>query len=211
MSKEEVNNFIFAFEDLVKSYSRNLITNNSNVSSNSKKVDLFRFVEKGEKAETINYDTVEKSGFLNEKFNYFMYILEKTTFDHGLIPYDKVTDIVFSGAPEDIQYSFTEELIKQGTKYFEKKEPEIKNESFERNKTCFYKIVRHINLALVQKNSISARKIEQITELQNANEKLNSQYLQLKRDADKQIEAIKKKQQINMRLLKMTWKSNIKV
>lgn len=194
VSEEE---FLLSFEELILYFSKNPIQNTRSsinspkdlfdqLSSNSNGVKL-TILETSASTETNNISD-EK---LTKRFSNFIQLIEKTEFHNGLIPYDKITECVFENTPQEILYSFTNDLREHGNNYFSNLN--IENDEDLRNKKAFYKIVRHIDLALIQKHSFANLKLgdmeelkQKNEELKRKNEELNQLYADLKKDAENQ-------------------------
>ena len=178
--------FLTAFEDLIDTYAKQPLQGN-NFKENSPSELFAKLVDAKEIRITFKAsqdDNHSNSGYLDKKFSGFIEILEKTEFKYGLIPYDKITECVFENTPEEIIHSFTNALKSQGEKYFSSNEKQ--DENFQRNKKAFFKIIRHIDLAIIQKYNFANLKIKEVEVLKRDYELLNKQHEELKIEADKQ-------------------------
>ncbi|GKV55959.1 hypothetical protein NCCP2222_19060 [Sporosarcina sp. NCCP-2222] len=195
--------FFIVFEDLIKTFSndRKLPKNDRQGIS---KVFIAQFeglnIQTLQDLETaassINKDGLQ-SKRLDHKFEQFMSTLESTTFDHFIIPYDKITESVFEHTqPEDLD-EFTEDLYIRGAEYFAKKvgttkektaqeSPELTDEAKHDLEKMYFKILRHINLALIQKYTLMRIQMKEIDVLRREQRQLIERYEKLKSEADTQ-------------------------
>lgn len=172
--------FLLTFKDLVEHLSKN--QNLGNGFKVTSQADLFAVLD----GELVNLSSDNKkpkndNSLSTLKFNNFIAILEIVKFNYGLIPYEKITECVFDTAPEEMLYLFTEDLRNYGNEYFSDEE-----QGNEITKKSFYKIIRHIDLALIQKNKFANLKISEMEDLKRDYEDLNTQYLELKEQAERQ-------------------------
>lgn len=196
--------FLLAFSDLVAAYSKEFInSNSSDFSKNDSKASI-ELIDEGKENNLFfkNHSNQYNSELLRNRFESFMNTINETRFEYGLIPYDKLTEIVFKEASEDSQFIFTQDLKQKAIDFFLNDE----TENSERNQKCFYKIIRHINLALTQKSTIIEKKIAEIKRLQYDNQDLQLQYIQLNDKAEKQFKAIQQDAKKNIENLKKEMK-----
>ena len=135
---------------------------------------------------------------LQTRIEEFIDTISNTKFDNKLIPYDKITEFVFIETPEELYFEFTTRLKTYGKQYFQRlsevsatvtsgeteteteTETNLDSEQTSINASdCekdFYRIVRHIDLALIQITKFASTKIEH---LQSEYDNLKDQYLQL--------------------------------
>ncbi len=129
---------------------------------------------------------------LQTRIEEFIETISKTKFDNKLIPYDKITEFVFIETPEELYFEFTTRLKTYGKQYFQRlsevsatvtsgeTETNLDSEQASINASdCekdFYRIVRHIDLALIQITKFASTKIEH---LQSEYDNLKEQYLEL--------------------------------
>lgn len=129
---------------------------------------------------------------LEQIFEEFMTELKNTSFKHEIIPYDKITECVFENVPEEALYSFTSDLRSRGVQYFTEQHGKMNdiNSDNEKMERKFYKIIRHIDLALVQKTNFTSIKLREVDELKEEYEKLQRDYKALKKDAETQYKGL---------------------
>ncbi|MEO4053351.1 hypothetical protein [Solibacillus sp. CAU 1738] len=152
--------------------------------------------------------TVGNGSLLQTRIEEFIITISKTRFDNELIPYDKITEFVFIETPEELYFDFTTRLKTYGRQYFLKQATisqmsatdlleresdttsEVPNIDLSNCEKDFYRIVRHIDLALIQITKFASTKIEHLqSEYDNLNDQfsqLNNQITQLKSAAELQ-------------------------
>lgn len=213
MSKKGQNedDFFIYFEDLIKTFAEN-----RKVVSIKKKGFSKGFMESfdsGISAKSLTPEiaaSIEGSQSshrkLDAKFDQFMEVLENTTFMHYIIPYDLITKCVFENTPEEDLDEFTKDLHSRGITYFSEKKDE-KNKELETvedkielpssngrdemdPEKMYYKILRHIDLALVQKYTLMRMQMKEIEALRREQQQLINRYDQLKEEAETQNRSI---------------------
>lgn len=201
MSKtgQNVDDFFIVFEDLIKAF-----TENRKVVSIEKKgfsKDFMEDFDLGMEIEALQSSEVAASTEgnqsntrkLNKKFDQFMEALEETTFVHHIIPYDKITKCVFENTPVEDLDEFTKDLHSRGNLYFSTKEetggksvPSADTKEELNSERMYYKILRHIDLALVQKYTLMSMQMKEIEALRREQQQLINRYDQLKHEAETQ-------------------------
>lgn len=188
-SQEE---FLLSFKELIKFFADNPNINNGiNISSTD---NLFASLTLESSAyETLVEQAAAKqtspnSARLAKRFTEFITLIEDTQFENKLIPYEKITECVFGNTPEEMLHTFTSELRKYGDTYFNCEDQQ--SEEQELNKKNFYKIVRHIDLALIQKYSFADLKIRDMEKLRKENAELNNSLQILKNEAETQYKSL---------------------
>ncbi|WP_096201878.1 hypothetical protein [Bacillus sp. FJAT-45350] len=186
-------NFLNSFEELIKYFSNSPIKNTNNQFNTTKEflnqfsgdVMLVNMVETSATSEAIIPN--EKT---TQKFTDFVRLIERTEFNNGLIPYDKITECVFVHTPQEMLYIFTSDLRQHGDSYFSitaEVESDSDSESdYDKNKKAFYKIIRHIDLALIQKHNFANLKLRDMDKLKKENDELSRLYTALKKEAETQ-------------------------
>lgn len=206
------DDFFIYFEDLIKTFAEN-----RKVVSIKKKGFAKGFMENfdsGMSTKSLQNPEIA-AGFeenhssyrkLDAKFDQFMEVLEKTTFMHYIIPYDLITKCVFENTPEEDLDEFTKDLHSRGITYFSERKDEKnkENETVEDIKVSpssnegeemdpekmYYKILRHIDLALVQKYTLMRMQMKEIEALRREQQQLINRYDQLKQEAETQNRTI---------------------
>lgn len=178
--------FIHALEELIETFSNNQLPVNKQPSDNKHPLEnLLAIMRQGLEVSATSigpmyeYPNMQK---LDKKFSVFMEHIETTTFHLDIIPYDKITECVFLKTPPEMLNKFTDELRSRGESHFKLSEPE-ETSSHEKN---FLKIMRHIDLALVQKNSFANIKLKEMDALKENYRELDERYKALKDEADSQ-------------------------
>jgi hypothetical protein len=191
--------FFKALTDLITVFSENpLIQEGIKVNG---KDDFFSKMFNPLETDQKKQEVKEFNSNFEKEVKEFIRELEITKFHHGLIPYDLITEIVFEEVPREILPLLTKELKKYGEISFEnKKEPVSKMEDVEEKKTvesviykneqAFFKIVRHIDLAIVQRNSMEQMKVGEIEALKKSYETLRREYNALEEKANKQYSSM---------------------
>jgi len=200
-TEQQEEEFLMVFEDLIKtfSYDSNLETDKQKGFS---KGFLLNFdsvviesnqIQNKETAASSLESYPSENPRLNKKFNEFMSVLEVTNFRHYIIPYDKITKCVFENTPQEVLDKFTPELHRRGDSYFLHNKSTKQNEQSQMQKSeeldaekLFYKILRHIDLALVQKDTFTHLQLKEIDVLKKEQQKLIQRYEKLKNDAEVQ-------------------------
>lgn len=198
MSNNDTNekDFLIAFEDLIKKF-----TDERSVQIKEKKGFSKSFIADFEDMQIPMFVGDESSASIDEselhskrldkQFGQFMLTLEETSFDHQIIPYDKITKSVFENTPEEDLDEFTEDLHMRGLSYFSvKKSTSTNDQNRDSNESdlekMYFKILRHINLALIQKYTLMKIQLKEVEALRREQQKLINQYETLKRDAENQ-------------------------
>ncbi|WP_342512782.1 hypothetical protein MKY34_19555 [Sporosarcina sp. FSL K6-1522] len=199
-NERQEEEFFIVFEDLIKSFSEN-----RKVVSVERKGFSKGFMEdfdSGTQIEPLQSDEVAASSEgnhsnsrkLDRQFKQFMEALEETTFMHYIIPYDKITKCVFENTPVEDLDEFTKDLHSRGNSYFSTKE-EIEEKPIPTagpreggmdSERMYYKILRHIDLALVQKYTLMSMQMKEIEVLRREQQQLINRYDQLKHEAETQ-------------------------
>ncbi|MCL1695153.1 hypothetical protein [Lysinibacillus sp. BPa_S21] len=181
--KEQEEIFLTVFEELIESFSTYKINNNKHRLS----IGELELTLNGEISDPEISATASSSGTNNTntklelKFSSFMASVESTDFYREIIPYDKITECVFAKTPTEMLNPLTSELRTRGEKYFEEHNKRDSSEEI-----TFLKIMRHIDLALIQKNSFANIKLKDMDELAKEYKLLSDKYTKLKKEADKQ-------------------------
>lgn len=105
----------------------------------------------------------------------FISKLNLCDFDNGLIPYNHITLIIFTKITDDVTDRLFEMLKTTGIDYFNSTTDEVNND--ETRKT-YYKIIRHIELAAIQKTHLfteNQRQLEELNKRYQALEQLNEE------------------------------------
>lgn len=191
--------FFIAFEDLIKKF-----TDDRSIPTDENKGFSKDFIKGFEDMSIPNLSSNESSSTVDDselnftrldlQFDQFMSTLEETSFTHHIIPYDRITKSVFENTPEEDLDEFTEDLYKRGTEHFSKKDTVGSNTTDEKIDTgedsnfekMYFKILRHINLALVQKYTLMKIQIKEVEALKRDQQRLINQYDALKKDAESQ-------------------------
>lgn len=201
------NTFFLVFEELIKTFSddKNLKSDHEEKGFSKDFISLLVLNGSNNKSLEQTAASAERADpivdpRLDRKFQDFMSTLEVTRFNHGIIPYDRITESVFANTPVEILNKFTADLHKRGDIHFlssEVEEPEeeekvvadidIEETNVEK---LFYKILRHIDLALVQKASFSRINTGEIENLKTDYQELNERYNKLKEDAENQYKSM---------------------
>jgi len=182
--KEQEEKFLTVLEELIETFSKHKIPDNSsNKTISDLATNLYHMISNQEITATVSE---AKDVKLDMKFSTFMEHVESTNFYQEIIPYDKITECVFEKTPTEILYSFTSELRTRGEYYFKlKKDEPIDPKTLDEERT-FLKIMRHIDLALIQKNSFANIKIKEMDILKENYRQLDERYQALKDEADHQ-------------------------
>lgn len=114
-----------------------------------------------------------------EKFSLFMKELEAIEFEYDVIPYSKISEIIFNTAETELLDSLAAHFEEAWQTYTEKEKPKEKEIKY------FLKIKEHIVLSINQKTHISSRLSEK---LQDANQQYSKLEIDLK-DFEKKIKA----------------------
>lgn len=176
--REQEELFLTLLGELIEAFHKNKISDR-NLTINK----LSSIVNEAELAAT----TVGTSDSnIDYKFSHFIKQLETTKFYQDIIPYDKITECVFENTPAEMLYSFTNELRIKGETYFQEKRSNVEEEISLQEEITFLKIIRHIDLALIQKNSIATIKLREMDELKREHSTLKQNYNKLKDEADRQ-------------------------
>jgi len=194
------DDFFIIFEDLIKSFSEDRKVVSIERKGFSK--DFMEEFDSGnpieslqkEEAAASSEEYISNSRKLDRQFNQFMEALEVTTFMHYIIPYDKITKCVFENTPVEDLDEFTKDLRSRGNSYFSTKE-EIEEKPILAagpreemdSERMYYKILRHIDLALVQKYTLMSMQMKEIEALRREQQQLINRYDQLKHEAETQI------------------------
>lgn len=182
--KEEEEKFLTVLEELIETFSKHQLPEESNNKTISDLATTLRLMFTNEEVAATVTDS--KNVKLDMKFSTFMEHVEVTRFYQEIIPYDKITECVFEKTPTEILYSFTSELRTRGEYYFDSKKIEpIDQKTLDEEKT-FLKIIRHIDLALIQKNSFANIKLKEMDALKENHRQLDERYKALKHEADNQ-------------------------
>lgn len=182
--KEEEEKFLTVLEELIETFSKHKLPDEYNNKTISDLATTLRQMISNE--EVVATVTEVKNTKLDMKFSTFMERVEDTQFYQEIIPYDKITECVFENTPTEILYTFTSELRLRGELYFNsKKSDPIDQKTLDEEKT-FLKIMRHIDLALIQKNSFANIKIKEMDILKENYRQLDERYTALKNEADNQ-------------------------
>lgn len=189
MSNISQEDFLEEFANLIKVFSK-LISSSENNLDNLDKLDRILNVLLEDSPSSFSSSNPSGGRPYNEEetqetFDCFMVSFSKVVFNHNIIPYDKITECVFKNTPEEILDEFTNSLRALGSDYFSNK-----NNTNEHDKEKdFFRIMRHIDLALVQKYNFINMKLKKIedmtTDMKNLMEdihSLKSDYTNLKRD-----------------------------
>lgn len=185
MNKSSTTDFFIALEDLIEAYSHDKNLENKPGEEEGFHKDFLALLQlsiqdgSDTKHEEIQYH--ENNERLEKKFIEFIKTLENTDFDNDLVPYDKITKKVFEKTPPEKIDEFTPELKRRGDEYFKSNN----NITPEKEKN-FYRIIRHINLAIIQKNSFITIQIDEIDNLKSELMNIKSVYNQLKEENEKQ-------------------------
>lgn len=202
MSKKGRNedDFFIVFEDLINSFSQNREVVSIERKGFSK--DFMEDFDSGTQIEPLQSNEAAASSEgdhsnsrkLDRQFKLFMEALEETTFMHYIIPYDKITKCVFENTPVEDLDEFTKDLRSRGDSYFstkeeiEEKPTSIANPREEEldSERMYYKILRHIDLALVQKYTLMSMQMKEIEALRREQQQLINRYDELKHEAETQ-------------------------
>ncbi|WP_338749814.1 hypothetical protein [Bacillus sp. FJAT-52991] len=182
--------FLEVLEELIQTFSSEKI----NDSKEEKDFSIQFIIDLDNRSKHLNANMDEKGkqkkdNKLKRSFYTFMQKLEKTSFDYEIIPYDKITECVFENTPEEILFSFTADLRKRGEQYFNEGNC-INTANLDDAKKKFYKILRHIDLAIVQKTNFTTLKIKEMDELKKDYLQLNESYSRLKEEAEAQYKGL---------------------
>lgn len=197
---EQENNFFIVFEELIKTFS-----DDKNLSDEDEETGFSKdFISELESAlsslgsQSSSFDRIAagseqesspENPRLERKFREFMNTLEETSFRYGMIPYDRITEVVFINTPVEILNKFTADLHKRGHAHLEEGRITEGVEELEYEK-LFYKILRHIDLALVQKNTFTRLQLAEIDILKVKHQGLIENYNKLKEDAENQYKSM---------------------
>ena len=179
--------FLSSFKDLISTFAEEVKKTNSHAKSMTVN-DLQNILESNTLITKISFqERMKKNPVLDRKFKDFMNVIENIDFRHGIIPYDKITECVFEETPEEMLYSLTSDLHSRGSNHFSVLGYDETNPEKEK---IFYKILRHIDLALIQKHRFATIKLKEMEKLKQDYESLNKQYEELKENADKQYRSM---------------------
>lgn len=182
--KEQEEKFLTVLEELIETFSKHKIPNNPNNRTISDLANnIYHIISSGEVTATV---TEVKDIKLDMKFSMFMEHVESTNFYQEIIPYDKITECVFEKTPTEILYSFTSELRTRGECYFKSRKDEPIDPKILDEEKTFLKIMRHIDLALIQKHNFANMQIKEMDMLKENYRKLDERYQALKDEADHQ-------------------------
>jgi len=195
--KRTESDFFIAFEELITTFSddSNLDKKDNEVSGFSKRFlsgleDLHGYPRTY--PDSTDSNSPQESHIhkqrMNKKFSDFMAALEDADFYKCVIPYDDITECVFSNTPTEILDKFTPELKNRGQVYFEENKP--KNPEANDYEKYFYKILRHINLAIIQKNQFINIRMKEMDKLKVELQNVKKDYMQLKVEADNQYKTM---------------------
>lgn len=104
----------------------------------------------------------------------FISKLDLCDFDNGLIPYNHITLIIFTKITDDVTDRLFEMLKTTGVDYFSSSTDAVNDET----RKTYYKIIRHIELAAIQKNHLfteNQRQLEELNKRYQALEQLNEE------------------------------------
>lgn len=193
-SPQNEREFFIALEDLIRAFAedRNVEIPEQKGFSKSFIEDFSEETIDDESEELTSATSEEKhsnSMILDIKFSSFVSELEKTSFSHHIIPYDEITKSVFENTHEEDLYEFTKELRERGSKHFSSNTSAAESKEkalVEDPEKMYFKILRHINLALVQKYSFMSIQIKDVDKLKREHQKLSKDYKELKASAESQ-------------------------
>lgn len=129
---------------------------------------------------------------IQKECNRFLDVFYKTTFNHDLLPYDKITECIFENVTEEVLTTFSEDFERYGNTFFKNLHkdhlylPTEEQNILNKKERDFLKIMRHINLALVQKINIFTEKAEELKDLTNEIKDLKLELQTLKNEAESQ-------------------------
>lgn len=201
MSSEEVYGdfFIFKFKELVLEYMKTKKDTNLHFDNI---LELTRAMMKDPKI----HEKEEKDETLKLKFKEFMHEFYKSNIlNNELIPYGKITKIVFEHSGTELEFYLTSDLEKMGIQFFKdrldklmKDKLHISDGEFESRlkedkyaERCFFKIIRHIDLAVVQKSEMLTMRKEEISEYKKQYQSLKKDFIKLKEEAENQSKNLK--------------------
>lgn len=178
--------FIQTLEDLIETFSNSQLPVNKQSADNRNPLEnLMALMRQGQEMSATGADQVYEypdAKKLDRRFGAFIQHIETTSFHLDIIPYDKITECVFNKTPPEMLNKFTDELRNRGKEHFVNSTPP-ESSSHEIN---FLKIMRHIDLALVQKDSFTKIKLKEMDTLKHNYRELDIRYTNLKDEADRQ-------------------------
>ncbi len=182
MSKISQEDFLEEFAQLIKVFSKLVPSPEGNLDDIKKLDELISRVIKNSLSNILGShpSNAKKERPYNEDetkntFDRFMNCFYEVEFNHGILPYDKITECVFKNTPEEILDEFTISLRSLGSEYFSEKSNPDKEKDF-------FRIMRHIDLALVQKYNFIEMKLKNIEETADNVKVLMTELHNLKKD-----------------------------